>query len=64
VLRVCLSAVADGRYGAFDGKGAAECEAAGEGLRFQEVGEDAGVGCEAGEGEAEMFVDGYDLLLI
>jgi hypothetical protein len=31
---------------------------------FHEVGEDAGVGGEAGEGEAEVFVDGDDFLLV
>jgi hypothetical protein len=33
-------------------------------LLFHEVGEDAGVGGEAGEGEAEMLVDGDDFFLV
>jgi hypothetical protein len=33
-------------------------------LGFKEVREDPGVGCEACEGEAEMFVDGNDFLLV
>jgi len=33
-------------------------------LLFHEVGEDAGVGGEAGEGEAEVFVDGDYFFLV
>ena len=57
VLRVGLGAVADGGHEARDGDCAAVGQAAGEGLLFHEVGEDAGVGGEAGEGEAEVLID-------
>jgi hypothetical protein len=33
-------------------------------LGFHEVGEDAGVGCQAGEGEAQVFVDRDYLFLV
>ena len=33
-------------------------------MLFHEVGEDAGVGGEAGEGDANVFVDGDDFLLV
>lgn len=45
MLSIRLSAVANRGYGALDGEGASVSEAAGQGLGFQEVGEDAGVGC-------------------
>jgi hypothetical protein len=64
VLRVSLGPVADGGYEALEGDGAAVGEARGQGLLFHEVGEDASVGGEAGEGEAEVFVDGDDFLLV
>ena len=51
VLRVGLGAVADGGYEAFERDGAAVGEAGAEGLLLHEVGEDAGVGGETGEGE-------------
>jgi hypothetical protein len=64
VLGIGLGAVADGGDEAFEGEGAAVDEARREGLLFHEVGEDAGVGGEAGEGEADVFVDGDDFLLV
>jgi len=33
-------------------------------LLLHEVGEDAGVGGETGEGDTEVFVDDYDLFLV
>jgi len=39
---------------------AAVGQARGERLLFHEVGEDPGVGCEAGEGETKVLVDGND----
>ena len=64
VLRVGLRAVGDGVDGAGDGEGAPVGQARGEGLRFQEVGEHAGVGGEAREADADVGVDGDDLLLV
>ena len=64
VLGVCLCAVCDGLDCALDWEGAAVGEALREGLRFQEVGEDAGVGGEAGESDTEVRVDCNDLLLV
>jgi len=64
MLSIRLSTVADRGYGSLDGEGATVGKAAGEGLGFQEIGEDSGVGCEACEGEAEMFVDYEDFLLV
>ena len=64
VLRVGLRAVADGGDEAFEGDGAAVGQARGERLLFHEVGEDPGVGCEAGEGETKVLVDGDDFLLV
>jgi hypothetical protein len=43
VLGIGLRAVTDGGYCAGDGQGAAVCEAGGEGLGLEEVGEDTGV---------------------
>ena len=64
VLGVGLGAVADGRDEAFERDGTAVGQARGEGLLLHEVGEDAGVGGEAGEGEAQVLVDGDDFLLV
>ena len=44
--------------------GAAVGQARGERLLLHEVGEDTGVGGQAGEGEAQVLVDGDDLLLV
>lgn len=63
-MSIGLCSVADGSYEAFERDGAAVGKAGREGLLFHEVGEDAGVGCEAGEGESEVFVDGDDFLLV
>lgn len=64
VLGVGLGAVADGGDGALDGERAAVCQARGERLRLEEVGEDAGVGGEASETQTEVRVDRDDLLLV
>lgn len=64
VLGVGLGAVADGGDSALDGERAAVCQARGERLRLEEVGEDAGVGGETGETETEVRVDRDDLLLV
>lgn len=64
VLGVCLGALADGGDDALEGDGAAVGEARGEGLLLHEVGEDASVGGQASEGDAEVFVDGDDFLLV
>lgn len=64
MLGVGLCAVANGGHEAFEGDGAAVGEAGGEGLLLHEVGEDAGVGGEAGEAEAEVLIDGDDFLLV
>ncbi len=64
VLGVGLCAVANGGDEALKGDGATISEAGGEGLLFHEVGEDAGVGGETSEGEAEVFVNGDDFLLV
>lgn len=47
-----------------DGHGAAVGEAVAETLLLHEVGEDAGVRGEAGDGDAGVFVDGEELLLV
>ena len=64
VLCVGLRAIADssGDFGEWDG--AVVGEARGKGLLFHEVGEDASVGGEAGEGEAVVCVDWDDFLLV
>lgn len=49
VLGVRLGAVADGGDGALNRECAAICQTRGERLRLEEVGEDTGVGGEAGE---------------
>jgi len=59
-----LCAVTDGGDEAFERDCATVCEAGGEGLLFHKVGEDAGVGGKAGEGEAEVFVYGNYLFLV
>jgi hypothetical protein len=64
VLGVGLGAVADGGDEALERDGAAVGQAGTEGLLLHEVGEDAGVGGEAGEGEAEVLVDGDYFLLV
>jgi len=64
VLRVGLRTVADGGHEALERDGAAVRQARGQRLLLHEVGEDAGVGGEAGEREAEVLVDGDDFLLV
>lgn len=64
VLGVGLGAVADLLDDAFDGDGAAVGHFGGERLAFHEVCEDAGVGGEAGEGDAEVVIDVDDFLLV
>lgn len=64
VLRVGLRAVANCRDETFDWDCSAVGKAAGERLLFHEVGQDAGVGGEAGEGEAQVLVDGDYLFLV
>jgi len=64
VLGVGLRAVADGGNEALERDGAAVRQARGQRLLLHEVGEDAGVGCEAGEREAEVLVDSDDFLLV
>ena len=51
-----LGAVADLGDDAFEGDGTAVGHFGRERLLFHEVGEDAGVGCEAGEGDAKVRV--------
>ena len=53
-LRRRLSAVADLLDNSFERDGTAVGHAGGESLSFHEVGEDAGVGGEAGESEPEV----------
>lgn len=64
VLGVCLGAVAEtlGDFGEQDGTVVGQ--ARGKGLLFHEVGEDAGIRGETGEGDAIVAVDGYYLLLV
>ena len=64
LLGVGLGAVGDARGDVGEQDGAVVCEARGEGLLAHEVGEDTGVGGEAGEGDAVVGVDGDDLLLV
>lgn len=64
VLGVGLGAVADARGDVGEQDGAAVGQARGEGLLFHEVGEDAGVAGEAGEGDAVVGVDGDDFALV
>ena len=64
VLRVCLGAVADLRYQAFDGDGARVGHFGCEALLFHKVGEDAGIGGEAGERDTEVVIYADDLLLV
>lgn len=64
MLGVGLSAVADARGDVGEQDGAAVGQARGEGLLFHEVGQDAGVGGEPGEGDAVVGVDGDDLALV
>lgn len=60
----CLSAVADlGDY-AFEGYGTAVGHFRCERLLFHEVGEDAGVGGEAGEGDTDVRVYAYYFFLV
>jgi hypothetical protein len=47
-----------------DGHVAAVGEPVGQALLLHEVGEDAGVAGEAGDGDADMLVDGEELLLV
>lgn len=63
-LRGGLGAVADLGNDAFERDGAVEGHFRGEGLLLHEVGEDARVGGEAGEGEAEMGVYADDFFLV
>ena len=64
MLGVRLRAVTDGRDEAFEGDGTAVGQARGEGLLLHEVGKDTGVGCQAGERETEVLIDGDDFLLV
>lgn len=64
LLRVGLRAVGDARGDVGEEDGAVVCQARGEGLLAHEVGEDAGVGGETGEGNAIVRVDGDDFLLV
>jgi hypothetical protein len=64
MLSVCLCAVTNRRDEAFEGDSAAVGEAGGERLLLHEVGEDSGIGCQSGEGEAEVLVDGNNFLLV
>ena len=63
-LRRRLSAVAYLLDDALERDGAAIGQFGGESLAFHEVREDAGVGGETGEGEAEVLIDTYYLLLV
>ena len=64
LLRVGLGAGGDLGYNVGERDGSGEGETFGEGLLFHEVGEDAGVGSEAGECEAVVCVDWYYLFLV
>lgn len=64
VLGVGLRAVADGGYEALERDGAAVGQAGGERLLLHEVGKDAGVGRQAGQGETEVLIDGDYFLLV
>lgn len=64
MLGVGLGTVTDRGDDSFEGDGAAVGEARGEGLLLHVVGEDAGIGGEAGESDAQVLVDGDDLLLV
>ena len=64
LLSVCLGAVCDAGSDVGEKDGAVVGQARGEGLLAHEVGEDAGVGGEAGESDAVVGVDGDDLLLV
>lgn len=64
LLSVCLSAVCNARSDVGEKDGAIVCQARGEGLLAHEVGEDAGIRGETGEGDAVVGVDGNDLLLV
>lgn len=57
VLGVDLGFIGDGVYYTGYRDGAVVQEAGGHGLLAHEIGEDAGVGGEAGEGDAEVGVD-------
>ena len=63
-LRACLRAVADLVDEALEGDWSRIGHFGGEGLLFHEIGEDAGVGGEAGKGDAEVGVYGEDFLLV
>jgi hypothetical protein len=47
-----------------EGHGAAVGQAVAETLLLHEVGQDTGIGCETGNGDTGMFVDGKELLLV
>lgn len=64
VLGVCLGAVAYPRGDFGEQDGAIVGQARGEGLLLHEVGEDASVGGETGEGDAIVAVDWYHFLLV
>lgn len=64
MLSVDLCFVGDGVDDTGDGDWSIVEEARGHGLLAHKVGEDAGVGCETSEGDAEMCVDGDDFLLV
>lgn len=64
MLRVCLGPARDLAYDLAEGDGAGEGQPGGQGLLLHVVAEDAGVGGEAGEGEAVVGVYGDDLFLV
>ena len=64
LLGVCLGAICDARGNFGEEDRAVIGQARGEGLLAHEVGEDAGVGGKAGEGDAVVGVDWDDLLLV
>lgn len=64
MLCVGLCAITDLGYNSIERDGAAVCHARAERLLFHEVGEDAGVGAEAGDSDAHVCVDFDDLFLV
>lgn len=63
-LGVDLGLVANHADEVADGHGAAVGQAVAEALLLHKVGEDAGVGCEAGDGDAGVLVNVEQLLLV
>ena len=64
LLSVCLSSIANGSNDTFKREGTTVGKTGGEGLLLHEVGEDASVRGEAGEGETDVCVNGNNLLLV